>query len=80
MTRHELELSMATAALWELRLLRLEAKESARVKCERGGVMGERCGMKCHAEAQRGLDSQSNGDARPPLPPRGSQRLRPVGH
>ena len=33
------------------------------MECERGRVTGERCGMKCHAEARRGLAAQDDGDA-----------------
>ena len=62
--RHELVPLMAMAASVERWRLLLEAKESARVKCERGGVTGERCGVKCHVEARRGLAAQDAGDAR----------------
>ena len=34
------------------------------MECERGRVTGERCGMKCHAEARRGLAAQDDSDAR----------------
>ena len=33
------------------------------MECERGRVTGERCGMKCHAEARSGLAAQDDGNA-----------------
>ena len=51
-------------------------EEVGKWKCEHRGVTGGRWGVKCQAEAQRGLAGQANGDTRGH--PRGGQSLKPV--
>ena len=46
-------------------LLREGKEEAGKWKCERRGVTGGRWGVKCQAEARRGLVCQANGNARP---------------
>jgi len=58
-------------------VLREGKEEAGKWKCERRGVTGGRWGVKCQAEARRGLDGQANGDARPST--RRGRSLKPVG-